>query len=155
MAVSSVGDIVLLSQLAWRVARAFKSGGSEAPSDFLDIYNEADGLSESLRLLAETLHSNGDLLKSADISLRQAVATILQSTRTTLEDLDSLTDRYRVVRKINTQGGFVVEKHWSDIVLANHKQMIWTAEKGDLQALRNMLRMHANTITSTTHALQR
>lgn len=155
MAVSSVGDIVLLSQLAWRVARAFKTAGTETLSDFLDIYNETDGLSESLRLLAETLHRNGDLLKSADVSLRQAVATIIQATRTTLEDLESLTDRYRVVKKINTQGGFVVEKHWSDIVLANYKQMIWTAEGGNLQALRNMLRMHANTVSLTTHAMQR
>lgn len=153
MASMGVGDIIALSQISWRIA-AWLRAVKVAPADVRAVNREADGLSEALRLLAETLHLDGSILFSADDSLKQAVATILQSARTTLEDLESLIDRYTILKKTKTQGGFVVEKCWSDIVLVNYKQMIWTTEKGDIQALRNVLQMHANTISLTMQAIQ-
>jgi len=155
MASVSIGDIIVLSQLAWGIGRAFHTGRKSAPREFIEVKSEVDGLSEALRLLAETLHTDGNLLTSADTTLQQAITTILSSAQTTLEDLDSLVNRYKIIKKTETQGGgFIVEKSWSEIVLANYKKMIWTTEKGDINALRNMLQVHAHAITLIMQALQ-
>lgn len=152
---AEVGDIVVLSQLAWSVARAFGTGKKAVPVDFINISGDADRLSEALRLLAETIYQDESILSAAAYSLQEHVARILYSTQKTLDDLDSLVDRYMVLKKTETQGGFTIEKHWSEPVLANYRKMIWTTEKGDIQALRAILRMHENTISLITQTLQR
>ena len=117
----SVGDILMLSQTAWKIGRAFKNGKKSAPSEFAEVEREASGLSEALKLVAEALHTDGSILSSAEPETRVAVNTILESARTTLSDLESFVERYQVIKKKETNGGFVVERSWSDVVMANYK----------------------------------
>jgi hypothetical protein len=145
----SVGDILMLSQTAWKIGRAFTQGKRSAPSDFAEVEREANGLSEALKLVAETLHENGSILSQAEPETRAAVSTILESARKTLSDLESFVERYQVIKKKETNGGFVVERSWSDVVLANYRTFKWTTEGGDIVELRNMLQMHTNTINLT------
>lgn len=151
----SAGDIFQLSQIAWGIGRSFTTGTKPCPLEFHQIKSAADELSDVLQSLSDTLDTNGELLASAPPSLQDAIKTIVQSARITLENLEALVDRYRVVSKTQTAAGFVVGKDWSDIVLNNYKRMFWTAEKGDIEALRDMLQMHSNTIALTVKALQR
>lgn len=151
----SAGDIFQLSQTAWTVGRSFTTGTKPCPPEFHQVKAAADGLSEALQSLSDTIDTNGEVLDLAPLSLQDAISTILQSARTTLDDLEALVNRYRVVSKTQTGAGFVVEKNWSDMVLKNYKRMFWTAEKGDIAALRDMLQMHWDTISLTSSALQR
>jgi hypothetical protein len=150
----SVGDILMLSQTAWKIGRAFTQGKKSAPSEFAEVEREANGLSEALKLVAETLHTDGSILAQADGDTKSAVNTIIESARKTLSDLESFVERYQVIKKKETNGGFVVERSWSEVVLANYKTFKWTTEGGDLTELRNMLQMHTNTIQLTMQALQ-
>ncbi|KAK3071363.1 hypothetical protein LTR53_008768 [Teratosphaeriaceae sp. CCFEE 6253] len=150
----SVGDILMLSQTAWKIGRAFKQGKQSAPSQFAEVEREADGLSEALKLVAETLHADGDVLSQADDDTKTAVNTILESARKTLDDLESFVERYQVIKKEKTRGGIVVEKTWSEVVLANYKTFKWTTEGGGINDLRNMLQMHVNSINLVMQALQ-
>ena len=150
----SVGDILMLSQTAWKIGRAFTHGKKSAPAEFSEVEREAQGLSEALKLVAETLHEDGSVLSHADSDTTAAVSTILQSAHKTLDDLDSFVDRYQVIRKKETNGGFVVERSWSEVVVANYKTFKWTTEGGDITALRNILQMHSNSINLTMQALQ-
>ncbi|KAK0334123.1 hypothetical protein LTR59_015195 [Friedmanniomyces endolithicus] len=118
----SVGDILMLSQTAWKIGRAFTKGKTSAPSEFAEVEHEANGLSEALKLVAETLHTDGGILSQADGDTKNAVNTILESARRPLSDLESFVDRYQVIRKERTNGGgFVVERSWSEVVLANYR----------------------------------
>ncbi|KAK4569907.1 hypothetical protein LTR86_002876 [Recurvomyces mirabilis] len=150
----SVGDILMLSQTAWKIGRAFTQGKKSAPSEFAEVEREANGLSEALKLVAESLHTDGETLSQADNETRAAVNTILESARATLSDLESFVERYQVIKKNQTSGGFVVERSWSQVVLANYKTFKWTTEGGTIDELRNMLQMHTNTIQLTMQALQ-
>lgn len=177
----NIGDILMLSQLAWKIGRAFTAGRKGAPAEFVEVESEVNGLAKALKLLAETLFTDssdapatasagdGDgadrragyeeggssMLARANAETRSGVEVILQSCRQTLKDLESLVEQYQVIRKHRTSGGFSIERSWSDLVLSAYKKMLWTAEGGNIQALRNMLHMHTSTINLTMQALQR
>lgn len=151
----SIGDILMLSQTAWKIGRAFAHGMKSAPSEFAEVEREANGLSDAFKLVAETLHADGSILASADDDTISAVDSILDSARKTLDDLDSFVERYQVIKKKETSGGgFAVERSWSDVVVANYRALKWTTEGGDINDLRNMLQMHTNSINLTMQALQ-
>lgn len=151
----SVGDILMLSQTAWKIGRAFTKGTKSAPAEFAEIESEANGLSEALKLVAETLYSDDSLLDKADHNTQSAVATILDSAKRTLSDLESFVDRYRIIRREQTSSGFTTERRtWSEVILANYKTVTWTTEGGNITALRDMLSMHTSTIDLTLQALQ-
>ncbi|EME82296.1 uncharacterized protein MYCFIDRAFT_59482 [Pseudocercospora fijiensis CIRAD86] len=150
----SVGDILMLSQTAWKIGRAFTHRKKSAPSEFTGVEREANGLSEALKLLAEALHEDGSILYHANDPTKSAVNTILGSAHKTLDDLEGFVDRYQVIRKKETGDGFVVERSWSEVVLANYRTFKWTTEGGDIADLRNMLAMHTNSINLTMQALQ-
>lgn len=150
----SVGDILMLSQLAWKIGRAFTTGKKSSPAEFAEVERESNGLSVALKLVAETLHEDTSVLSHADKNTQLAVSTILASASTTLSDLESFVDQYRVIKQKRTDGGFIVERSWSEAVIANYKKVKWTTEGGDITELRNMLHMHTNTINLTMQALQ-
>ncbi|KAF9733921.1 hypothetical protein PMIN01_08264 [Paraphaeosphaeria minitans] len=156
MTVPSIGDILLLSQTAWRVGRAFTAGRTHAPTEFQDVEVEINALAKALKLLAEALFDESDdsLLKQADAKTEHGFATIVNSCSRAVHDLESLLDQYQVVKKTRNSGGFAVERSWSDMVLAQYKIMMWTTDGGNLQNLRFLLQMHASTITLTMRALQ-
>ena len=138
----------MLSQTAWRIGRAFTQGKKSAPAEFAEVEREADGLSEALQLVAETLNTDGSILDKAEDTTKAAVTTILDSAQRTLSDLESFVARYRIIKP---QTG---ERAWSDLVLTNYKTLKWTTEGGDITALRDMLNMHTSTINLTMQALQ-
>jgi hypothetical protein len=157
MTVPGVGDILLLSQTAWRIGRAFTAGRENAPSEFQEVESEIKGLAKALKVLAEIMFADSDngLLKQADQEIQESLATILNSCQRTVQDLDSLMDQYQIVTKSRTQDGFVVERSWSDLVVAQYRSMIWTTDGGDIQHLRSLLKMQTNSISSIKQALQR
>ncbi|KAK5018735.1 hypothetical protein BJ546DRAFT_453797 [Cryomyces antarcticus] len=150
----SIGDILMLSQTAWKVGRAFTSGRKGAPAEFQEVESEANSLSKALTLLGEILLADDSILARADARSREGVVTILHSCEQTLEDLESFVDQYKIIKRTETNGGYTVERNWSELVLSNYKKMKWTTEGGDIQALRNMLQMHTSTINLTIQALQ-
>ncbi|KAH7051252.1 hypothetical protein B0J12DRAFT_573240 [Macrophomina phaseolina] len=175
----NIGDVLMLSQLAWKIGRAFTAGRKGAPAEFVEVEAEVNGLAKALKLLAETLftdnassdsgnegggggrdsdasngNGSGSILARASAETRNGVEVILTSCQTTLKDLESLLEQYQVIRKHRTSGGFSIERSWSDLVLSSYKKMLWTTEGGNIQALRNMLHMHTSTISLTMKALQ-
>lgn len=156
MAFSSVsaGDILMLSQQAWRIGRAFTQGRHGAVAEFEEVEREASGLSEALKLTAETLYADDSILSRAESETRAAVYEIVDSAGRTLGDLESFVQRYQVIRRRETEGGWVVGKSWSEMILKHYKTIKWTTEGGDITELRDMLHVHTNTINLTMQALQ-
>lgn len=138
----------MLSQTAWRVGRAFTPGKKIVPVEFAEVEREAERLSEALRVMAETLSSNASILNQAEDSTRSAISMILDSAQRTLDDLESFVARYRTLKPGSG------ERSWSDLVITNYKTLKWTAEGGDISALRDLLYVHTNTINITMQTLQ-
>ena len=77
----SIGDVMLLSSLAWKVGRAFTSGRGGAPAEFLEVKNELDGLAGAIVSLCNSLEEDGSLLARSDDRTKEALDTILDSCR--------------------------------------------------------------------------
>ncbi|CAO2649412.1 Nn.00g067970.m01.CDS01 [Neocucurbitaria sp. VM-36] len=63
-----IGDILMVSQVAWKIGRAFSAGRKDAPAEFQEVETEIGGLATALKLLAETLHAESEksMFHSAD-----------------------------------------------------------------------------------------
>ena len=157
MTVPNIGDILVLSQKAWKIGRTFSACQKNAPVELQYVETEIGSLAKSLASLAETLHAESvrQLLQDTDQEIKDGVGTILRSCQRTVDDLDSLIDQYQVIKKHRTVGGFAIERSWSDLVLASYRTMIWTPEGGNLADLKEMLQTHTNSIDELTEALQR
>ncbi|EUC33561.1 hypothetical protein COCCADRAFT_95832 [Bipolaris zeicola 26-R-13] len=157
MTVPSIGDILMLSQKAWKIGSAFAACHKQAPPNLGCIETETGGLAKALTLLAETLYAECEsgLLQSADQQTRAGAAAIIGACKRAVDDLDSLIDEYQVIKKHRTVGGFAIERAWSDLVLAEYKTIPWTTEGGDLVNLRDLLQVHKHAITVLVQALQR
>ncbi|KAF2638918.1 hypothetical protein P280DRAFT_430454 [Massarina eburnea CBS 473.64] len=151
MTALSIGDILMLSQTAWKIGRTFTAGRKNAPPEFLEVEAEINGLAKSLKLLAGTMFAEeNDLLKKADQDTRDGFHSILRSCQRTIHDLDSLMDQYQVIKKTKTSSGFTVERSWSDLVVAQYQTMMWTTDGSNIKDLRYLLQAH----TATTSLLK-
>ncbi|KZM19320.1 hypothetical protein ST47_g9550 [Ascochyta rabiei] len=136
MAVPNVGDLLMMSQVAWQTGRAFTAGRKDAPTEFQAVETDIAGLSEALKQLAETLHAeaNDSLISRSDRAVQHGVALVVATCQRTIHDLDSLVNRYQVIRKHRTVGGFAIERSWSDLVLTQYETILWTTEGGNTKA---------------------
>jgi hypothetical protein len=156
--IPSIGDVLMLSQVAWRAGRAFTGGNRKtSPREFLDVEDELNRLSKSLKALAESLFSDEteSFVSQADRHSQEGVAAIFLSCKRTLDDLESYIEHNQVIRKNKTLGGYTIERSWSNLVLSNYRNMMWTAEGGSIYNLRDMLAMHGATIAMLRSILER
>lgn len=73
----SIGDILMLSQLSWKIGCAFTAGRSGAPSQFQEVENELKSLTTAITLLAESIDEDGGLLARSDAKTREGLDKIL------------------------------------------------------------------------------
>jgi hypothetical protein len=147
-----IGDCLMLSQKSWRCSRSF-TGIKNAPHEFREIEHELARLAKSLKLLAECLFSSETelLLTLAEEFTKNGILLMLDYCKHTLSNLESLIEQYQ------SQGvnGFTAQKGWSEVVLHNYKQLMWTVDGGSIYILRDMLHMHVSTTAVVRQALER
>jgi hypothetical protein len=149
-----IGECLMLSQKSWKCGRSF-TGAKNAPPEFKEIEHELARLAKSLKLLAECLFSEETeiLLSLAEDFTKNGVALIIEYCKHTLTNLESLIEQYQSAEK--GANGFSVQKGWSEIVLQNYKQLMWTVDGGSIFILRDMLHMHVSTTAVVRQALER
>ncbi|PIA92123.1 hypothetical protein CB0940_09012 [Cercospora beticola] len=150
----SRNDVLMLSQTACRIGRAFAHGKDSNPVEFAQVERELNCLGGTLKLVAGALREEDSVLSHADDETRGAINEILQSVRKTLAALERFVDRYQVIQKKDTGHGFVVERTWSRIVLENYKTFKWTIQGCDIQALQEVLLMYTTCLELILQALQ-
>ncbi|KAL9119351.1 MAG: hypothetical protein Q9187_004100 [Circinaria calcarea] len=154
----SVGDIIMLSQLAWKIGCAFTAGRAGAPAEFQEVENELKSLTTAITLLAEHLDRDdpeGGILAQADQRTKEGVDTIIGCCRQTLESLEAFVDQYQEIRRSDGSNGLASQRTWKSILIKNWKKIMWTTEGGGLQSLRSMLAIHISSIVLALQALQR
>ncbi|KAF2012612.1 hypothetical protein BU24DRAFT_352440 [Aaosphaeria arxii CBS 175.79] len=154
--IPSVGDILMLSQVAWKIGRAFTAGRKGAPLVFLEAETDVNTLAKALKALAGTLSTEAEdtSLKRVNPQTQKGLSVILLSCHRTVHDLDTLIDRYQITKRNRKDGGFAIERTWTDTVLTSYKSISWTSEGGDIQDLRHLLQLHASVVLLTRQAIQ-
>lgn len=150
--VVSIGDVLMLSQVAWRISRHFSpqhSPGTSIPPEFVMIEDELTNFSKSLKRLGEALVFEGieTFVHTADQKVQDNISTILRSCHRILEDLESFTFSYQVRMKLPSARGMTMQRTWRATVLNDYQYVIWTANGGTIRNLEEMLHIHTVAVT--------
>lgn len=158
----SIGDALLMGQLAYRLGRAFTSGRKSAPKEFREVENQLYSLSAVLRLLSnrQVVDSDGYAL-NMDLSLAprlqikgdyhsdDILGLMIQNCQETLKHLESIVEKYSAIRessKENRGARKSLGRKWRRELTDNWKKIMWTTEGGDLGTLRSQLTVHTNSL---------
>ena len=117
----AVGDVILLSQIAFKIGQAFTAGRKSAPAEFGDIQRLLFTLSSALDLVAENLPkdkggspspfspapSNSQFTSDGNGTpqANKVLGEILKNCRTILEHLQCLVDKYLKIDPHETSEG--------------------------------------------------
>jgi hypothetical protein len=147
----SIGDAILLANIAYSLGQAFTSGRKSAPAEFADVQNLLYTLSNALKLVAQdgpstvlTRRSSQGPGNGQDQNGEDENAVILQSVancRVTLEHLQLLVTKYMDLDPKSIGDN---PKKWKDEIKRNWKKIVWTREGAGLDKLKITLTAHIN-----------
>ncbi|KAK0667029.1 hypothetical protein QBC41DRAFT_324718 [Cercophora samala] len=155
----SIGDIIAMSKISWKIAQAFTNGRKSAPFEFREVENQLYSLSSALAAFKDAC---GDDVASISVQSSklpsrfedqgqdeglQSVAWLLDSCNETLRHLEKLVDKYSALAA-GPEGDNPASRfrRWSDTLLRNYKKIAWTTEAGDIATLRSQLLVHTNSL---------
>ncbi|GFF41900.1 hypothetical protein IFM58399_06425 [Aspergillus lentulus] len=144
----SIGDVLMLSKLAWDISQAFTSGRKSAPAEFQEVQNQLSSLTHALESLKSLSRVSTGQDNEGPVS---SIAPILQNCRFTLEHLDALVKKYMIIE--NDGSGDSEKKRWREEIRKNWKKVRWTREGGDLTRLQHNLGVHINSLNLTIAVL--
>ncbi|RPA91082.1 hypothetical protein L873DRAFT_1715474 [Choiromyces venosus 120613-1] len=160
----SIGDILLLSQIAYQVALAFTSGRKSAPKEFNEVENQLFALSKALDMLSEEVkasRANPITASGADKEAAESLGSMITNCRTTLEGLEQIVQEYCPAMDDGKRSGVggddavkLQKRKWSKKIKDNWKKVVWTTGEGDLSVLREKLTLHVTAITLVVGTLQ-
>jgi hypothetical protein len=167
----SVGDIVLLSQLAYKLYSNVTSGRRSADHDLKELEDVLFGLRCALDHLGRvasdisTTASNQDMLPS---DVQEKLGLMISSCGSTLQELDSATQKYRdgvksadkdaidkdAPRKnlIQARGVARVAQLKRDLEI-NFTRVRWDMKRQSFQEYRNKLQSHVDAINTVLNTL--
>ncbi|KAK0627927.1 hypothetical protein B0T14DRAFT_146378 [Immersiella caudata] len=150
----SIGDVLLLCKLAFRLGRTFTSGRKSAPAELREVENQLYSLSAALSYLhtspiaASSQLANGALAAELEDGQhgRVILAKMLENCGETLSHLESVVERYATMKGSSSNSEESLPKRWSKRLLRDFNKIKWTTEGGDLAVLRSQLMIHINSI---------
>ncbi|KAI1411473.1 hypothetical protein F5Y13DRAFT_180823 [Hypoxylon sp. FL1857] len=152
----SIGDVVLMTQIAWKLAQAFTKGRKSAPAEFCEVENQLYSLTAALEAIRKA-QARGDLdvgttppkfvsSGSEDEPYGQnTITNMLQNCLQTLKHLEGIVKKYSVILQPTASSTHGLGS-WNQYVIKNWRKIEWTTEKGDLSTLRNQIMMHTNSL---------
>jgi len=162
----SIGDALLLAQIAWTVGQAFTTGRHSAPAEFLEVQKLLYTLSKSLELLASCLPQDEPVAssilneankatKASSTAVKDADAILqhmILNCSSTLTHLKTLVEKYAELGpgQAKTGSGF---RAWKAEMLKNWKKVVWTKEGGDITKLKGTLTAHITGLNTAVNAV--
>lgn len=152
----SIGDALLLGQIALKLGQAFTTGRKSAPAEFREVENQLYALSAALT----ALHSSGvaaqlNAALGTDAVLGSpledgrnggaVLETMLGNCQETLSHLDKIVQKYAKLKSAADPEAPVFQR-WSRKLAIDISKIKWTTEGGDLESLRNKFMVHINCI---------
>ncbi|OTA62299.1 hypothetical protein K449DRAFT_50901 [Hypoxylon sp. EC38] len=152
----SIGDVVLMTQIAWKLAQAFTKGRKSAPAEFCEVENQLYSLSAALEAIRKaeergdldigiTSSKPGFLCAEDELYGQNTITNILQNCMKTLKHLEGIVKKYSVILQPNASSTHGL-RSWNQYVIKNWRKIEWTTEKGDLSTLRSQIMMHTNSL---------
>jgi hypothetical protein len=147
----SIGDIVLCSQIAYRLLTAATTGRKNAPREIRELEQTLLALNFSLTHLqkasAVILSRNTNLDPNA-ADIQQHLGFMVRSCRQTLEDLEQMTAKYRDTIKDSTAIQSIASPGYISIVKLKiqWRRFMWDLRGESLTRYRQKLETHTAAI---------
>lgn len=151
----SVGDVILLGQIAYKVARALSSGAKSAPAEFLEVQALLLSLKEAFDLLSKAFAESGCGLEGGidqqnmigiGPQAQSPLASILASCRDVLAPLETIVGQYSMLDPCNDEKQETMISSLKKDLKKNWKKIAWTKEGGDIIKLKQTLTAHTNAL---------
>lgn len=156
----SVGDIILLSQLSLQIYRTVTSGRKSASRDLEELTDVLFGFRCALDHLCNVAGSISETASSSDLNgphgsdIHNRLDQMVRNFATTLEDLDSVTKKYRDGAQPDGQGsGGLQESSNANLrvklqrrLASNVMRIRWDIDKSALRIYRDKLQSHTDVI---------
>jgi hypothetical protein len=156
----SVGDAILLSQIAYNLGLALTSGRKAASAEFSEIQNLLYTLSRALKLLAHDLRNEESTKADQSSKLREetdgedtTLPQMIMNCRGMLMHLENLVAEYKDIDvKLNPQKA---ERRWKEEAWINWKKLLWTKESDEIAKIKLSLTTHINGINLAVGAINK
>ena len=156
----SVSDIILLSQLSYKLYTTVTSGRHNASRDLEELDQVLFGLYcalSHLRHVASEVSATSVATGLTDAHTREMYQTLnqmVQNCASTLEDLDSVTKRYRegtrqddVEEDVGNSSSHKRRRRLKKMVESNLMKIRWDIDKETLRVHRDKLQSHVDAIS--------
>ncbi|CAI6331473.1 unnamed protein product [Periconia digitata] len=149
----SIGDAILLSKLAYRLAHTLTIGRKQAPANIKKVQDQLHSLGSALKSVAQlktqsSTHEDPGVPKAQHAlnagSDDHALEEVIQSCRLTLGELEELIKKYDAVSEEHlprTSEDLATER-WKNSLKINWKKIRWTMEGEELDDIRKRLNVH-------------
>jgi hypothetical protein len=145
-----IGDILMLSGLAYTLAKTLTSGRKEAPGEFQEVQNQLFAISKALKLLSATLEKSGssDVERMVVPEEDEILGRMIKNCSVTLKHLDKVLGKYPELRPDSEKEQFDenTRRKWRQELKDNMKKIKWTTEGAGLDKLRHNLTTHVNAL---------
>jgi hypothetical protein len=146
----SIGDILMISGLAYRIGKTLTTSRKSAPGEFSEVQNQLFAISNALRLLSATLQQEGVPNTEGTVGPEEdeILSRMIENCQTTLQHLDGVLKscpelRTEIDKEYDDE---TARKRWRRQFKENIKKIKWTAEGADLDKLRQNLATHVNAL---------
>lgn len=92
----SIGDILMLSGLAYSIGKTLTTGRKSAPEEFQEVQNQLFAISNALKLLSAALNKEGPTEVETGIGPEEdeILGRMIENCRSTLQYLDKVIKSY-------------------------------------------------------------
>jgi hypothetical protein len=146
----SIGDILMLSRLAYSIGKTLTTGRKLAPEEFQEVQNQLFAISNALKLLSGTLKKESTTAVDRSLGLEddEILGQMIGNCRSTLQHLDKVLKSYPELQADPEKecADESLRKKWRRDFKENIKKIKWTTEGADLDKLRHSLAIHVNAL---------
>ena len=158
----SIGDAILLSQLAFRLGKLLTAGRKSAPAAHREAQNQLFALSQALRSItieedAESLQRSGVSQERNNVSSQNVkglhheeqsknLEAMIGNFEDVLERLRALIENYTTMGHNSGEEDSNRKKKWRQELRDNWKKVRWTMKDDDVEKLRKDLAIHIQSL---------
>ncbi|KAF4637084.1 hypothetical protein G7Y89_g988 [Cudoniella acicularis] len=143
-----IGDILMLSGLAYTLGKTLTSGRKGAPAEFQEVQNQLFAISSALKLLSSTLSKSGSPGVADRAEEDEILGRMVENCGATLKHLEKILQKYPELRPDleKEQVDDNMRRKWRQELKDNIKKIKWTTEGAGLDKLRHNLATHVNAL---------
>lgn len=147
----SVGDVILLANIAYEVAKAFSSGVKSAPAEFAEVQSLLFSIGDALVLVGKSLEARGRQHAPEEAAVK--LEGILNNCQNVLKSLERFVEKYSVLDSQASNPGAKVAREWKMDILKSFKKVAWTTEGGGISRLKQTLTAHVQALNLAVTAM--